>query len=180
MATTLEVIRAIAQAAANTSDGAIDENGEPVKIGLRREKEVAITGPRLIDGFKVSFMGNALCLKYQSELTLKETHNKNFESDIDSTLADVVSFLKKEYKKIMDENLTLTKEGETSMMVQSTSRIRVWVEANAKYKIGNLKDVEALNEPSEERLNDSIKKFLAIGKDKYPSTPKPENVSIKK
>ena len=111
---------------------------------------------------------------------MKETHNKNFESDIDSTLADVVSFLKKEYKKIMDENLTLTKEGETSMMVQSTSRIRVWVEANAKYKIGNLKDVEALNEPSEERLNDSIKKFLAIGKDKYPSTPKPENVSIKK
>lgn len=180
MATTLEIIRAIAQAASNTSDGAVDEKGEPIKIGLRREKEVSYTEPRLIDGFKVSFLGNLLCVKYQSELTLKETHNKNFESDIDRTLQDVVSFLKKEYKKIMNEGLTLTKDGETSMIVQSTSRIRVWVEATAKYKIGNIKDVEAVSEPSEERLSDTIKKFLAIGKDKYPSTSKPQNVSIKK
>ena len=42
MATVLEIVRGISQAMSNTHDGALDENGEPVKIGLRREEEVTI------------------------------------------------------------------------------------------------------------------------------------------
>ena len=38
MATTLEIIDGISQVLANTYDGALDESGEPVKIGLRREE----------------------------------------------------------------------------------------------------------------------------------------------
>ena len=33
-----EVIRGIAQAAANAYDGALDDKGEPIKIGLKREE----------------------------------------------------------------------------------------------------------------------------------------------
>ena len=38
MATTLEIVNGISQVLANTYDGALDENGEPVKIGLKREE----------------------------------------------------------------------------------------------------------------------------------------------
>ena len=166
MATTLEIIRAIAQASSNTYDGALDENGEPVKIGLRREEDVPFTEPRLIDGFKVSMSGDMLLVKYHSEIKLKETHDKNFETNIDSVIADAVSFLKKEYKKVMSEDLTLTKQGETDMIVQSTSRVRVWVQACAKYLIGNLKDVDPVcNANSENRtVDEAIRDFLAMGK----------------
>ena len=35
---TLDIIRGIAQAAANAYDGALDDKGEPIKIGLRGKK----------------------------------------------------------------------------------------------------------------------------------------------
>ena len=37
MATTYEIVQAIQQAAANAYDGALDDKGEPLKIGLKRE-----------------------------------------------------------------------------------------------------------------------------------------------
>ena len=41
----LDVIRGIAQAAANSYDGALDDKGEPIKIGLKRD---------LYKGFKLA------------------------------------------------------------------------------------------------------------------------------
>ena len=38
MAKTLEIIRGISQAMANNYDGATDQDGERVKIGLKREE----------------------------------------------------------------------------------------------------------------------------------------------
>ena len=40
MAEVLDIVRGISQVMANTHDGALDENGEPVKIGLKREEDV--------------------------------------------------------------------------------------------------------------------------------------------
>ena len=39
---------------------------------------------------------------------------------------------------------------------------------------------EAIKAESEDRLDDAIKNWLAIGKDKFPKTKKPENVSGKR
>ena len=36
MATALEIVRGISQVLANSYDGALDENGDPIKIGKRR------------------------------------------------------------------------------------------------------------------------------------------------
>ena len=38
MATTLEIINGISQVLSKAYDGALDENDEPVKIGLKREE----------------------------------------------------------------------------------------------------------------------------------------------
>ena len=76
---------------------------------------------------------------------------------------DIASFLKKEYKKVTGDTLTLTAEGEVDAIVQNTSRVRTWVQASRVYKIGGV-DSQPVGEASEERLTDSIKNWLALGK----------------
>ena len=71
MATTLEIVRGISQVLANSYDGALDDKGEPIKVGLRREEGHPILDSRVMDGFKVSFHGPQLCIYYHAELSLK-------------------------------------------------------------------------------------------------------------
>ena len=182
MATVLEIIQGIQQAAANAYDGALDENGEPLKVGLRREEGHPILDKRVMDGFGVNFIGNILRIKYQGEVTLREVYKGDFEGEIAQRLQDISSFLKKEYKKITGDGLTLTKvkDTEPEMIVQSTSKVRSWVQAHQDFKIGGMPEVPELGHTVEERLDDSIKKWLGMGKDKFPKTKKPENVSGKR
>ena len=182
MATTLEIVNGISQAMANTHDGALDEKGEPVKTGfLRREEEVTIHDRRLIDGFSVALYGDHLCLKYHSEVPLKEVHGNSFETDIASTMKQCIGFLKKQYKAVTGESLSLSAVDDPDIMVQSTSRVRSWVQAKQHFKVGGMDDsTEEIKKESEELLDDAIKNWLAIGKDQYPKTKKPENVSGKR
>ena len=179
MATTLEIIRGLAQAAANGFDGALDENGDPIQIGLKREEGHPILDSRVMDGFKVRFHGNKLKVLYHGDIKLKEVHDSNFEDNIHEKIQNIVSFLKKEYKKVTGNTVTLTKEGDSDISVQYLSRVRSFVQANCDYNIGSIDDVEPVGEASEERLDASIKSWLAIGKDKYPNTKEPSNVTRK-
>ena len=56
MATTSEIVNAISQVLANTYDGALDESGEPVKIGLRREEGNPLIDHRVMDGFGIKYL----------------------------------------------------------------------------------------------------------------------------
>jgi len=179
MATTYEIIQGINQAAANGFDGALTDDGKPIEIGLRREEGHPINDSRVMDGFKVTIGGDILKVIYQADIKLKETHDKGFENEISATIADVVKFLKKEYKKVTGNTLSLTKQGDPDIMIQRTSNVRTWVQAVCSYKIGSLKDVTPVGEASEDNLDDSIKKWLAIGKDSYPGAKKPKNVTRK-
>ncbi|MBO66896.1 MAG: hypothetical protein CL398_01170 [Acidiferrobacteraceae bacterium] len=192
MASVTEIVRGISQAAANAYDGALDENGDPVKIGLRREEDVAITDRRVIDGFKVAFHGPTLCVKYHSEISLKEVHDKNnFETDIESRFGDIAKFLRKEYKSVTGNSLSLTAEGDSDILVQTISNTRSWVQAQKYYKIGGLNEVEDAKQESEEDLDSSVKKWLGlngnksrnqgfIGRDSYSGAKKPSNVKGKR
>jgi len=187
MATAIEIIRGIAQAAAGGYDGALDENDEPIKIGLKREEGNMVNDSRTIDGFKIRLQGPSMILTYQSEIKLKEVHDNNFENDINQTLADISSFIKKEYKKITGDSLSLKEQGEADIVVQNVSRVRSWVQAKKIYNIPALAssgvgtcEANLVDESgSEDRLDNAIKSFLAIGKDKYPRTKKPQNVTRK-
>ena len=161
MATTMEIVRGISQVMANTYDGALDENGEPIKVGLKREEGHPIHDSRVMDGFKVSFPGNQLCIHYHSELKLKEVYASGFESDLEQMIADIASFIKKEYKKVTGDTLTLSKVGDVDAIVQNTSKIRTWVQAKCFYDIGGVdSDTETINAESEDRLEDNFRKFL--------------------
>ena len=117
MATVYEIVQGLSQAAANAYDGALDENGEPLLAGLKREEGDPILDKRVMDGFGVKFYGNMMCLSYMSEVQLKEVYANGFESDVESQLSEIVKFLQKEYKKITGKSVSLTADGEIDIRV---------------------------------------------------------------
>jgi hypothetical protein len=168
MATVLDIVRGISQAAANAYDGGHDEkyslDGEARKIGLKREEGDPIIDSRVIDGFGIRFHGDLLCINYQSDIKLKDVYAGDIEADVEDMIQNVANFLKKEYKKVTGDSLSLTPATEVDVLVQNTSKVRVFVTGKRHYKIGNLDGVIPVGEPSEERLDKSIRDFLALGK----------------
>ena len=164
MATTMEIVRGISQVMANSYDGALDDKGEPIKVGLKREEGNPLIDSRVMDGFKVAFHGTQLCIHYHSELKLKDVYSKNFESDIEQMIEDIASFIKKEYKKITGETLSLKKVGEMDAIVQNTSRVRTWVQAKCYYDIAGLdKSTEPIGGDSKDSVDAKFKNFLGQG-----------------
>ena len=165
MATVYEIVQGLAQAAANAYDGALGEDYEPANTGvLRREEGNALIDQRIMDGFNVKFYGNMMCLTYHSEIPLKEVYASGFEGDIDQRLTDIAGWIKKEYKKIQGQTVSLTEVGEVDVMVQNSSRVRTWVIAKKHYKIGGLS--EAMNDDNQGSTNPveaSWKTFLDQG-----------------
>lgn len=139
MATTLEIINGISQVLAKGYDGALDENDEPVKIGLKREEGDPLIDSRVVDGFGVKFEGNKICITYSSEIKLKEVYGGSLEDDVSSKISDIAKFLKKEYKSLTKTGLSLTASGDVECFVQPLSRVRTLVTAKQRFDIGGVK-----------------------------------------
>ena len=168
MASVLDIVRGISQAAANAYDGSQDEkyslDGEARKIGLKREEGDPIIDSRVVDGFNVRMSGPILTISYQSDIKLKDVYAGDIEADVDEMIENVASFLKKEYKKVTGDTLSLSAEGEVDVLVQNTSKVRVFVVGKKNYKVGNLDGVLEVGLPSEDRLDKSIRDFISLGK----------------
>ena len=175
MATVYEIVQGLSQAAANAYDGALDENGEPLKAGLRREEGDPILDKRVMDGFNVSFYGNMMCLSYMSEVQIKEVYASGFESDVESQLAEIVKFLKNEYKRITGNSVSLSPEGEVDVRVENSSRVRSWVTAKMHYKVGGLAEDMEVAAPSEDRLESNWRSFVEQGGWDGKGGTRPEN-----
>jgi hypothetical protein len=158
-----EVIKNIAQISANAYDGALDADGNPIKIGgkgLKREEGNPNLDSRTVDGFKVKVMGDRLVITYQSDIKLRDVYANDFESEMEQCCADVASYLKKEYKKLTKNNLNLTEDGEVEALVQKTSKVRVFVVATKRYKVGNLSNAEVGSiEDDQERSGEYHNKY---------------------
>ena len=172
MATVYDIVKGINQAAAKAYDGAQDSrfrtDGKDDPIGLKREKGCALNDSRVMDGFKVRMSGPKLIVSYQSEMPLSSFHNTKLDEELEQTFADIVKFLKKEYKNLTGEALSLKEDGPASMLLQNMSKIRTWVQSSKVYTVGNMKDVIPLAEPSVDRLEDNFRKFLEQSTDKNP------------
>tara|TARA_Y100000034_G_scaffold116268_1_gene154401 strand:+ start:69 stop:632 length:564 start_codon:yes stop_codon:yes gene_type:complete len=182
MATIYEIVQGLAQAAANAYDGALGEDYEPDKPGiLRREEGNALIDQRVMDGFNVKFYGNMMCLSYHSEIQLKEVYASGFEGDIDQRLTDIAGWLKKEYKKITGNSVTLTEEGEVDVRVENSSRVRSWVLAKKHYKVGGLnEEMNDDNEGSTNPVEKNWETFLKLGGWNGKGGSRPDNDTRKK
>ena len=180
MATVYEIVQGLSQAAANAYDGALDENGEPLKVGLQREEGRPLIDKRVMDGFNVKFYGNMMCIGYMAEVQLKEVYAAGFESEVEQHVADVSSFLKKEYSRITGDSVSLTKEGEIDVRVENSSRVRSWVTAKQHYKIGGLDDAMQLAAESKDTVDTDWRSFLEQGGWNGKGGKRPDNDSRKK
>lgn len=158
---TYDVLRGIAQAAANSYDGALDDDGKPIEIGLKREQGHPVHDSRNMDGFKVRVDGNHLIVTYQNDIQLKTI--AGLEEELESIMKDISSHLKKEYKKITGNTLSLTDEGEVDADVVKISNVRATCTANKIYKIGGLEGVDDKLESSSDRLEKNFKTFIELG-----------------
>ena len=155
MASVLDVIRGISHVVAQKGyDGALDEKGEPVKIGLKREQGDPLIDTRIVDGFGVRFSGDNLIITYQSEERIKDIHRigpAKYEQELEQTFKDISNFLKKEYNKLGKGKLQLKELGDVDALIQNMSNVRTWVTACKTYKIQGLDGVEQVE--LKEKLN---------------------------
>ena len=171
----MDVIKGISQVMAQTYDGARDEKGEPIKAGLRREDGADFykfngCECRLLDGFKARVTHHAdkndsfpcLIISYHSELKLQEAHSPKLGEEVESHIAEALKYLKKEFKKVTGKELSVEKHGDVKMLVEETSKIRVFVTAQCKYKIGGIDMPESENKSDVERSKD-FQKWLSLG-----------------
>ena len=109
---------------------------------------------------------------------MNKAHGDSFETDLSQMIADIASYLKKEYKKVTGSALKLEKQGDIEAIVQSVGAHRNWVQATCVYTLGGLGEaVEgALQGSDEDRLDKSIRSWLELGpsgkakNDKRPAT----------
>ena len=179
--TTLEIVKGIHQAAANAYDGSHEERftGKDLakEIGLKREEGCAIKDSRVIDGFNVKISGNELHIIYHTECTAKDAHKASLVSDTEQCIADIVKFLKKEYRKVAEGSLSLTQPSEVDIRMEYISRLRTSIIAKQSFVIGGI-DAEQNNYPEsqEDRLDKAVKDFLSMGAEQ---AKKPSNYTAK-
>jgi len=158
----LEVYRGISQAMGYAYDGAIDDNGEPIEIGLKRDEKNMTLQSRdgCMDGFGVKMAGNKLIVNYHSEAPMPEVHKKGpsaFEAEVEQRFANIVKFLKKQYKNATGKTLSLNPDGDADILLQYMNRKRSWIQATKNYTIGGLGS--EIVEP-ERKPYDVVKDFL--------------------
>ncbi len=176
----LEIIQGLAQAAASAYDGSHDEryvrDGEAKKVGLQREEGCPIMDKRVMDGFGVKFYGNKICIKYQSDIQLKEIHGGGFENEMERRLNEIKKFLQKEYKAITGKGITLTKVDDIHIMATSVSRVRSFVQAYRHYNISGLKEDEGWKGSEGREVDSVVRKFLELSN----NNKRPQNDTRKK
>ena len=157
----LEIIKNIHQVAFNGKDFYESEENKK-NIGLKREKNSQMLGSRTeFDGFNISILGKTLILKYHTTIFLRDVYGKKLQSEIDQTMSDIVSYIKKEYKKIAGVALNLSPLAkESKILVQGMSGVRYWAQAEQRYTIGNF-DVDAPVDGTEKKIDANIRKFVA-------------------
>jgi len=180
MATIYEITQGLAQAAANAYDGALTEDGDAIKAGLQREEGDPILDKRIMDGFGVKFYGNMMCITYHSEVQLKEVYGPGFETDIDQRITDISKWLKKEYKRITGDSVTLTTAGEVDVRAENSSRVRSWVLAKKHFKVGGLEEEMNLETGSKTPSESNWRAFLDQGGWNGTGGKRPKNDTRKK
>ena len=92
----VKILQDLSMAAGRLYDGAVDFEGNPVEMGLKREK-LPSTNRKFIDGAKVRFAGDKIIVTYEAETKLKRVYKNGingFQNDMDDMIQKIVDGLK--------------------------------------------------------------------------------------
>jgi len=179
----LEIIRGLSSAAGNMYDGAVDDKGDPLKMGLKRG-ELLSTDRKYIDGGKIRFGGDTIIVSYEAEIPLRDVYTdgiNGFQNKMDDMIQNLVKQLKKNYRSVTGKSVTLTPQDDAAKVnVAYISRTRTIATAQRAYKIGGLTDVLAPSgaEVNKREMSDAYRKFLeqgGFGKKRPKNDTRPKN-----
>jgi hypothetical protein len=158
-----DIVQGIHQAAQSGVDGMLDKDGERKNVGLKRDEGHPILDSRVMDGFAINISANKLNITYQTDVKIKDVHENGFESEIEGMIEKVVSFLKKEYKSLTGNSLSLSPVKKSFQVVaQYVSKVRTSVQARKVYTIGSMDKIDELY-GSEHEVDKKFQKFLDQG-----------------
>lgn len=161
-------------------DGALDENGEYVDIGLKRDEGHKINDSRILDGFSVKFQNEEITICYHSDVKIKQMHEKSFETDVEEMIDKVASFLKKEYKSMKGSALSLTPIKDSfDVLIQSTSSVRSWIQAQKRFTVGGLPKMDSIKGESRDSVDKKFQDFIKLGGWKGKKRPENEDKKVK-
>ena len=115
----IDIVRGLSQAAADIGyDGAVDKDGEPVKIGMKREEGHPVYDSRVMDGFNISVSGKTLNLSYHADIKLKDVYGQDLEAEIGRMMSKIITALKARFKANTGKGVSLKKKGELDVRVE--------------------------------------------------------------
>jgi hypothetical protein len=163
----LEVLEALSTIASMNFYGYKDTWGNNIDRGLRSDKgdlPKGYNGKQQIDGSNFQIISDVMILKYHSDATTNEVHSAGkgkYEEKIKDTMNANADFIKEQFRQITGKTLKLEQLGEPHIEFVYMNRRRSWVEANMRFRIGNLaidKDNEMTGEveDSPSKLNESF------------------------
>lgn len=154
--TVYNIVQGIHQAAFNGKDH--PSGGSKTGV-LKHEIGDPIIDSRVIDGFAVKVSGNILKVTYSATVQLETALEKQVEENYLKMVEDITSFLKKEYKSITGETLTLKSVGEGTVSFQNVSNVKTFVFASKEYEVSGLESGS-----NEEGSKESAKKVEKVDK----------------
>ena len=152
MSKELEILRGLSQVMGYAYDGATDENGVRIKIGLKRDEKNPLMQSRDgdMDGFGIQMVGQKLYVKYKKG-------PEAYQGEIEERFANIAKFLKERYKKATGSALSLKDDGEADILLQYMNKKRSWIQATKCYTIGGLKGVAEPERPASDLVRDFLK-----------------------
>lgn len=156
MAEILEIVNGISQALSDKT------NYE----SLVKNEKISMYEKSKNDGFNVKFSGNKMTLMYETDIPLQGVHDKNFESDIESTMSKLITEIGKKYKTIKKQNLKTKAVGDLNIRVETPNRMRARVFAAQMYEIAKSESQDAMQKSFEERQDRYAKHWLSINRNK--------------
>lgn len=137
-----EILKGIQQAFRNSKQ--VD-----AKIGLKREESVpewskSLHWTRHFDNFTIQFLpGGNLGVTYCTQLDAPTFYKLNLAQEVENYIADIVKYLKSEYKSVTGKTLTLTRvnpKEDPQIRVEHISNHRMTLYGRLVFKIGKVPD----------------------------------------
>lgn len=114
------------------------------EMSEKRGKEVLMKPPKggeLTEGYSVSFASHKMIVGYHAHIRLEEINTKKFEGEIDENISEFVKLVKKKYKELTGESISLKRTSDDfDKEIFAASLKRAWVVAKAVYSIPSADD----------------------------------------
>ncbi len=134
MSSIQHVCKAINQIVNNAKDSIAYPSPDAEAPGvLKREEGNPITDYRVNDNFTVRFASDKVILMYSIELPVKEYYKRDFELNLEQTLADLKNYVQKEYRKMTKQALNLKAVGDMEHSSEYISNVKQFVTAIRTY-----------------------------------------------